>query len=161
MKQQVDITLKLSLWLDAEMEVDDITTYVRASLPEAFGEALTDMENPVDILDIREESAIYSPSDTSGPTRAPWAVYRLADDPQTYGSKAGTLIVTTADSEVEVTGIVHNEADAHLIAASPRLLASLEECASLLADYDESEGEEGIVYREASAAIAQATGRAA
>jgi hypothetical protein len=36
------------------------------------------------------------------------------------------------------------------------LLASLERCASLLADYDEHPGEEGIAYREAMAAIAEA-----
>jgi hypothetical protein len=36
------------------------------------------------------------------------------------------------------------------------LLASLEQCASLLADYDEHPGEEGIAYRDAIAAIAEA-----
>jgi len=45
--------------------------------------------------------------------------------------------------------------------ATPRLLASLITCANLLADYDESEGEEGEAYREAVAAIAEATGRSA
>ena len=143
MKQQVDITLKLSLWLNARMDQDDIVTYVRASLPKAFGVNLTAMKNPVDILDIREEAAIYSPDETTGHTRGPWAVYRLADDPETYGSKAGKLIVTTADWEIEVTGVVDKQADACLIAASPRLLAALIVCADLLADYDEAEGEEG------------------
>ena len=33
-------------------------------------------------------------------------------------------------------------------------------CADLLADYDEAEGEEGDAFREALAAIAEATGRA-
>ena len=59
MKQQVDITLKVSLWLDATMSEDDIVTYIRASLPLAFGKDLTAMKNPVDILEIREEAAIY------------------------------------------------------------------------------------------------------
>jgi hypothetical protein len=31
MNQQVDITLELSLWLDATMDEDDIVTHVRAS----------------------------------------------------------------------------------------------------------------------------------
>lgn len=62
MKQQVHVTVKLSLWLDATLDEDDIATYIRSSLPLAFGEDLTAMENPVDILDIREEAAIYSPS---------------------------------------------------------------------------------------------------
>jgi len=53
------------------------------------------------------------------------------------------------------------EANACLAAAAPRLMASLVTCANLLADYDESEGEEGEAYREAVAVIAQATGRAA
>jgi len=53
------------------------------------------------------------------------------------------------------------EANARLGATAPRLLAALIVCADLIADYDESEGEEGDAYREATAAIAQATGRAA
>ena len=53
------------------------------------------------------------------------------------------------------------EANACLAAAAPRLLASLITCADLLADYDEAEGEEGDAYREALAAIAEATGRPA
>ena len=36
------------------------------------------------------------------------------------------------------------------------LLASLEKCAALLADYEEHPGEEGIAYREAIAAIDEA-----
>src|SRR5215471_1005869 len=50
------------------------------------------------------------------------------------------------------------EANACLASAAPRLLASLITCVNLLADYDESEGEEGEAYREAVAAIAEATG---
>ena len=50
---------------------------------------------------------------------------------------------------------------ASLASAAPRLLASLITCANLLADYDESEGEEGDAWREAVAAIAEATGKAA
>lgn len=49
--------------------------------------------------------------------------------------------------------------------AAPKLLSALIICANLLADHDESEGEEGDAYREAIAAIAEATdgstGRAA
>jgi len=59
MKQQVDITLKLSLWLDATLDEDEIITHVRASLPIAFGDQLTAMQNPVDILDIKQEAEIY------------------------------------------------------------------------------------------------------
>ena len=122
MKQQVDITMKLSLWLDTGMEQDDIVTYVRSALPAAFGEDITAMINPIDILDIREEAEIFSPAETTEPTRSPWAVFRLADDAETYGNNAGKLIVTTADHEIEITGVVHNPADANLLAASPRPL---------------------------------------
>jgi hypothetical protein len=48
-----------------------------------------------------------------------------------------------------------------LASVAPRLLAALITCANLLADYSESEGEEGQAWREALAAIAEATGRAA
>ena len=51
------------------------------------------------------------------------------------------------------------EANARMGAAAPRLLASLITCANLLADYDESEGDEGEAYREAIAAIAEANGK--
>jgi hypothetical protein len=52
------------------------------------------------------------------------------------------------------------EANALLASAAPRLLASLITCAHLLADHDESDGEEGQAYREALAAIVEASGRA-
>lgn len=59
MKQQVNVTLTISLWLDAAMHEDDIVTMVRSALPLAFGKALTALKNPVDILDIRQEVQIY------------------------------------------------------------------------------------------------------
>jgi len=59
MKQQVNVTMRLSLWLDATMDENDIVTYVRSSLPLAFGRELTAMKNPVDILDIQQEAEIY------------------------------------------------------------------------------------------------------
>ena len=53
------------------------------------------------------------------------------------------------------------EANARLGSTAPRLLAALITCANLLADYDESDGEEGEAFREAKAAIEEATGRGA
>jgi hypothetical protein len=67
-----------------------------------------------------------------------------------------TIFDTNEDSPCEL-----QEANACVAATSPRLLASLVTCANLLADYDESDGEEGEAYREAVAAIAEATGRTA
>jgi hypothetical protein len=52
------------------------------------------------------------------------------------------------------------EANARMGAAAPRLVMAIVECARLLADYDESDGEEGDAYREAVAAITEATGGA-
>jgi len=63
---------------------------------------------------------------------------------------------TNEDTPVEL-----QEANARLGSTAPRLLAALIVCANLLADYDEAEGEEGDAYREALAAIAEATGGAA
>jgi hypothetical protein len=45
-----------------------------------------------------------------------------------------------------------------LASVAPRLLASLITCANLLADYDDADGEQGEAYREAVAAITEATG---
>jgi hypothetical protein len=104
--------MKLSFWLDATMGEDEIVTHVRSSLPKAFGEELTAMKNPVDILDVKQEAEIYGEEKLEEP------------------------------------------------ASRPRLLAALVTCANLLADHEESEGEEGDAYREALAAIAEATGRA-
>ena len=53
------------------------------------------------------------------------------------------------------------EANARMASSAPRLLASLVTCANLLADFEESDGEEGDAYREAVAAITEATGRTA
>ena len=41
--------------------------------------------------------------------------------------------------------------------SAPELLAVLDRCAILLADYDEQDGEEGDAYRDAVAVITAAT----
>jgi hypothetical protein len=74
--------------------------------------------------------------------------YEIFDDD---GNK---VFDTNEDSPAEL-----QEANARMAAAAPRLLASLVRCANLLADYDESSGEEGDAYREALAAISLTTGR--
>lgn len=104
MKQQVDVSVKLSLWLDATKSQRGIAAHVRKALRGAFGEELVAAE----FLDVREEAAIYS-----------------------------------------------EKAKGHLVKTTERLKAALAECARLLADYDEAEGEEGEAYREAIAALAQ------
>jgi hypothetical protein len=61
---------------------------------------------------------------------------------------------TNEDSPCEL-----QEANAQMASTAPRLLAALVICANLLADYNESDGEEGEAFREALAAITEATGR--
>src|SRR5579872_5057330 len=70
-------------------------------------------------------------------------------------AEGNKLFDTNEDSPAEL-----QESNACLASTAPRLLAALIVCARVLADYDESEGEEGDSYREAIAAITEATGRA-
>jgi hypothetical protein len=103
---------------------------------------------------------------------APWAyeynpyIVRSADAPpdsatelaayEVFDDEGNKVFDTNEDMPAEL-----QEANASLAATAPRLLASLIRCAELLADFDESDGEEGEAYREAVAAIQEATGRAA
>jgi hypothetical protein len=73
-----------------------------------------------------------------------------------FDADCNKVFDTNEDTDAEL-----QEANARLGSTAPRLLAALIVCADLLADYDEAEGEEGDAYREALAAIAEATGRAA
>lgn len=111
-----------------------------------------------------DPAAKYSP--------APWAyeynpyIVRPAGSPLDSGAELPAFEVfdddgnkvfdTNEDMPAQV-----QEANARLAAAAPRLLASLVRCANLLADFDESDGEEGQAYREALAAIHEAIGRPA
>lgn len=73
-----------------------------------------------------------------------------------FDANCDKIFDTNEDTPCEL-----QEANARLGAAAPRLLASVVACANLLADYDESDGEEGEAYREALAAITEAIGRGA
>ena len=72
---------------------------------------------------------------------------------EVFDAEQDKIFDTNEDSPCEL-----QEANARLAAAAPRLLASLVTCANLLADFDESDNEEGEAYREAVAAITEATG---
>src|SRR4029077_19024690 len=96
---------------------------------------------------------------------SPWTV-RSQHDSRGVGAEIPAFEVFDAEGDKvfdtnENTPADLQERNACLGAAAPRLLASLITCANLLADYDEAEGEEGDAYREALAAIAEATGRGA
>ena len=71
-----------------------------------------------------------------------------------FDAEQNKIFDTNEDMPCEI-----QEANARMAAAAPRLLAALVTCANLLADYDESDGPEGEAYREALAAITEATGR--
>ena len=73
-----------------------------------------------------------------------------------FDADCNKVFDTNEDTDAEL-----QEANARLGSTAPRLLAALVVCANLLADYDEAEGEEGDAYREAVAAITEATGRTA
>ena len=102
---------------------------------------------------------------------APWSYeynpYRVRREPDGIESELPAFEVFDDDGNKvfdtnEDTPAELQEANARMGAAAPRLLASLVTCANLLADYDESDGPEGEAsYREALAAIAEATGRPA
>lgn len=73
-----------------------------------------------------------------------------------FDADCNKVFDTNEDTDAEL-----QEANARLGSTAPRLLAALIVCANLLADHDETEGEEGDAYREALAAIMEATGRSA
>jgi hypothetical protein len=156
MKQQVDITLKLSLWLDATMDEDEIVTHVRSSLPKAFGEELTAMTNPVDIIDVRQEAEIDGTEETQ------------ADNRQ---SGYLPLIVTQVDDHYVVVdghgcfyAKTYSSVDANLIAAGPKLLDALKDTLNMLRA---AHMQCGVAHDsnkrviKARAIVAEATGRAA
>lgn len=74
---------------------------------------------------------------------------------EVFDADCNKVFDTNEDTPAEL-----QEANARLGSTAPRLLTALIACANLLADYDESEGEEGDAWREAIAAIEQATGGA-
>jgi hypothetical protein len=103
---------------------------------------------------------------------APWAyeyspyIVRSEHSPLDVGAEIPAYEVFDDDGNKvfdtnEDTPAELQEANARLGATVPRLLAALVTCAELLADYDEADGPEGEAYREALAAIMEATGRAA
>ena len=100
---------------------------------------------------------------------APWAyayspyTVRSTHDARGVGAEIPAFEIFDSDgSKVfdtnEDTPESLQEANARMGAAAPRLMAALISCATLLADYEGSDGEEGDAYREAVAAVRQAMG---
>ncbi len=63
MKQQVNITTTLTLWIDARKDRNAIMALAEKSLQRGFGERLTSMH----VIDVREEAEIYG-NDCPRPT---------------------------------------------------------------------------------------------
>lgn len=107
-----------------------------------------------------------APKHSPEPWSYEYSPYRVRREPdgieselaafEVFDAEGDKIFDTNEDRDPEL-----QEANARLGSTAPRLLAALIVCADLLADYDEAEGEEGDAYREATAAIAEATGRAA
>jgi hypothetical protein len=108
-------------------------------------------------------------STTDNYSPAPWSYeynpYRMSEAARVASTDADTEIpafeICDADgnkifdtNEDSPQGL--QEANARLAVAAPELLLTLIECARLLADYDESDGEEGEIYRRAIAIIERA-----
>ncbi len=71
---------------------------------------------------------------------------------EVFDAEQNKIFDTNEDMPSEI-----QEANARLASAAPELLAVLNRCAILLADYDELDGEEGETYRDAIAVITAAT----
>lgn len=104
-----------------------------------------------------------SPKHSPAPWNYEYNPYRIRQEPDGIESELAAFEVFDAEGNKifdtnEDTNSNLQEANARLGATAPRLLAALILCADLLEDYDEAEGEEGDAYREATAAIGDATG---
>jgi hypothetical protein len=63
-------------------------------------------------------------------TPRPWTIWRLSPD----SDPQERFIVTAADGETEICGVVANKADAFLIAAAPKMLEALRLCEDVLSE---------------------------
>jgi hypothetical protein len=79
MKQHVDLTLKLSLWIDASLSRDAVAETVTERLIADLGPEISPMLHAVEILSIREEADIYG-------TELPTLLARF-DDYEIHGMK--------------------------------------------------------------------------
>ena len=69
MKQQVDIALRLSLWIDATFSPDRIEKLVRSRMKKAFATEASPMLDPFRLLSIREEASIFGTELDDQPAR--------------------------------------------------------------------------------------------
>ncbi|TWT35228.1 hypothetical protein KOR34_01160 [Posidoniimonas corsicana] len=96
------------------------------------------------------------------PSPAPWSYdyspYRAMDGQEipafeVFDVNGDKIFDTNENTPAEL-----QEMNARLAAATPVLCSALAECVRLLADYSESDGEEGMAYRSGRAALDEAWG---
>jgi hypothetical protein len=75
-----------------------------------------------------------------------------------FASRKAAEQVYTRITGLPFTGSYQSDDRLRVMHAGPKLLEALITCANLLADYDESDGEEGNAWREAVAVIVEAAG---
>jgi hypothetical protein len=75
-----------------------------------------------------------------------------------FASRQAAEQVYTRITGLPFTGSYQSDDRLRVMHAGRKLLEALITCTNLLADYDESDGEEGKAWREAVAVIAEATG---
>ena len=102
-------------------------------------------------------------------TKQSWTVWQLASEDE-YGNSLEDpgVIITTADGETEITGLIHDPTHAPVIAASPELLDALKDALEALEgflpeDYsnDTEPDQDMRAALKARTAIAKAEGGAA
>jgi hypothetical protein len=59
MKQQVDINVELTLWIDASLSRKELIALTRKRLRKAFAAEAREVTQPINILSLTEEAAIY------------------------------------------------------------------------------------------------------
>jgi hypothetical protein len=129
-------------WINAWFETgeDEIRKPLTFPTREAAQEYLDDFLCEIDQL------AAIGNLDDSDPdhyrvaeTRKKWVVWKLADDPFTYGDKAGKHIVVTDDHEDEICGVVPDPAHAPILAAAPDLRDALVLAEAFVAGFEDDE----------------------
>jgi hypothetical protein len=135
MKQQVDMRISLTLWIDARKDRSGIETVARNSIKRGFGERLTSMK----IIDLKEEAELYGndrprakPSVDRLHSPVPWTYeyrpYTLEKDGsesrelpafEVFDAEGTKLFDTNEDTPCEV-----QEGNARLAATAPAFLAA-------------------------------------
>jgi hypothetical protein len=95
MKQQVNITTILTLWIDARKDRSEITAMAEKSLQRGFGERFTS----VHIIDVREEAEIYG-NDSPRPDRSVNPVHEVLRKNNALLHMLWDLLADSEDQEV-------------------------------------------------------------